>query len=161
MTMHIFKVNRNMEQRVNVSFLFTGRGGGGRRGGGVFFFGGGGGGGGGGGLPTWLIIILVIILVALLIYSCYVCSKSCDSESPQYAGASSDEYTKCYLCMSRIRQSKWDDGSHRKACIMSNRSMVDAMPAPYPVNCPNCSKRLKQWPEQGPEVKSHIILKHL
>ena len=104
------------------------------------------------GIPE-LIIILVIIGIILLMYCCYVCSKACDEESSSYDNTYDDEYTKCYLCLSKIRQAKWDDGSHRKVCIQNNLRKVQAMPdAPFPINCPNCTQRLKQWPDRGPEV---------
>ena len=121
---------------------------GGRGGGGGFFFFGGSGGEG----SSIAVIIFVILVICLVIYLIYLCQKSTDKDSPNYPGASSEGYTKCYLCLGKIRQSRWEDGSHRKSCIQENRRMVETMPQPYPVNCPNCFQLLRQWPERGPEV---------
>ena len=62
------------------------------------------------------------------------------------------EWTKCYLCLDKIGQSKWDDGSHRKDCIRRNLSYVNNLKVPFPLKCPMCSKLLRQWPNRGPEV---------
>ena len=114
------------------------------RGGGGFFFVGGGGGGDGDFALTCIIIVIAVVFMLCM------CKAFLDQEAKD--SSPSGVYTKCYLCLDKVSQAKWDDGTHRKECIQKNRSLVDAMPRPYPLNCPNCAQRLRQWPERGPEV---------
>ena len=126
------------------------------RGGFVGGFGNSGGSGRKGPLPTWWYVIfglISILLVALCSYTCYDCT--CNKDSPQYIGGDwSSEYTKCYLCKSKIREATWRDGSHRQRCLEKHQSKVAAMPRPFPLNCPKCSSQLRQWPKRAPEVNS-------
>ena len=58
----------------------------------------------------------------------------------------------CYLCHKNIKGVDWIDGSHRKKCAVKNAEKLAQMQEPLPATCPNCSKRLKLWPDQGVEV---------
>ena len=110
------------------------------------YYGGGGGGGGGFSDGTIVLILLASLGGAGCIMAClYCCSEGCED-------GDDDGWTKCYLCLDKIGQSKWDDGSHRKDCIRRNLSYVNNLKVPFPLKCPMCSKLLRQWPNRGPEV---------
>ena len=108
----------------------------------VFIFGGGGGGGGGGGIPTWLLVLIVVVIVL-----CCICA--CIYYSDEDTSFSDEATTPCYLCQARIKDTPWNDGSHRKECAQRNRSFLATLPMPFAVNCPKCEKLLRQWPERG------------
>jgi len=55
----------------------------------------------------------------------------------------------CYLCLSKVRNSEWDSGEHRRQCFFQNQRELLSYPKPYEAYCPECSEKLRLWPAKG------------
>jgi len=55
----------------------------------------------------------------------------------------------CNLCLSKVRNSEWDSGEHRRQCFFQNQQELLSYPKPYEAYCPKCSEKLRIWPAKG------------
>ncbi len=103
-------------------------------------------------MSTIGIILIIIVVVVVVLVCCYYCAKAFEEDEDSGTGFTSGPTTPCYLCLARVGDEAWNSGTHRKLCAQKNVTFLSTLPMPYPITCPRCQKRLRLWPDRGPEV---------
>ncbi len=112
-------------------------------------------------------IVVPIFVVGACCYGC-CCNKTKGEEGSgsgdeegrrrhRYADSpffSATRSVVCHLCLSRVLERDWADGTHRRGCVAQNQAFLSTLPMPYSIYCPKCSRTLRLWPARGPEVRN-------
>eukprot|EP00092_Neocalanus_flemingeri_P000490 GFUD01000520.1.p1 GENE.GFUD01000520.1~~GFUD01000520.1.p1 ORF type:complete len:303 (+),score=25.50 GFUD01000520.1:250-1158(+) len=107
-------------------------------------------------MPIWAIILIVVIVIIAIMFTCISFSNSDECISVEKTEGRGFNRTlsykgsiPCYLCLSKVSNSSWDSGEHRKRCAYNNQRELLSYPQPYESFCPNCHERLSLWPAKG------------
>ena len=92
-------------------------------------------------LNIWYVLLAAVISISLLFLLNFVLSQemiSCHCSKTDEWRVEKESNVHCYLCDKKVSKEQWTDGSHRKSCASKRRGMLERLPRPLEVNCPNC-----------------------